>query len=85
MSMESIRFLEPVLYGDYPTSMKEIVGSRLPSFTEEESMRIRGSVDFIGLNAVTTIYVTNDDNRNVSVPGYFEDWGTKLTGKVLSY
>ncbi|KAI5082926.1 hypothetical protein GOP47_0002669 [Adiantum capillus-veneris] len=72
-------FIEPVLYGDYPISMKKIVGSRLPSFTEEESERIRGSVDFIGLNAVTSIYVTNNDERNVSFPGYFEEWGVKRT------
>ncbi|KAI5082922.1 hypothetical protein GOP47_0002665 [Adiantum capillus-veneris] len=72
-------FIEPVLYGDYPISMKKIVGSRLPSFTEEESECIRGSVDFIGLNAVTSIYVTADEQRNVSFPGYFEGWGVKRT------
>ncbi|MCO5559790.1 hypothetical protein L7F22_013394 [Adiantum nelumboides] len=73
-------FVEPLLYGDYPSSMKEIVGSRLPSFTQEESARIRGSVDFIGLNAVTTIYATVGETLDISFPGYFEDWGVKLTG-----
>ncbi|KAH7424089.1 hypothetical protein KP509_12G089500 [Ceratopteris richardii] len=73
-------FIEPILYGDYPSSMKSILGERLPSFTEEESARLHGSVDFIGLNAVTTIYATYDnDVSNISAPGYFEDWGAKLT------
>eukprot|EP00250_Pteridium_aquilinum_P022025 c25283_g1_i1 orf=25-1575(-) len=72
-------FVEPVLYGDYPNVMKEVVGSRLPSFTDEESARIRGSVDFIGVAAVTSIYATCDDNQNVIAPGYFEDFGVKLT------
>ncbi|KAH7424085.1 hypothetical protein KP509_12G089100 [Ceratopteris richardii] len=73
-------FLDPILYGDYPNSMKSILGERLPSFTKEESARLRDSVDFIGLNAVTTEYATTDDDvMNITITGYFEDWGVKLT------
>ncbi|KAG9447398.1 hypothetical protein H6P81_013526 [Aristolochia fimbriata] len=50
-------YLDPIVYGDYPASLKEIVKSRLPSFDEEESKQIRGSFDFIGLNHYSVIYV----------------------------
>ncbi|PPR94893.1 hypothetical protein GOBAR_AA25764 [Gossypium barbadense] len=35
---------------DYPRSMKENAGSRLPAFTSSESKQVKGSFDFIGLN-----------------------------------
>lgn len=36
--------------GDYPESCKTQLGSRLPSFSEEEKMLVKGSADFIGIN-----------------------------------
>ncbi|CAI0629033.1 unnamed protein product [Linum tenue] len=39
----------PLVYGDYPEVMKRNVGSRLPSFTSEESKLVKGSFDFLGL------------------------------------
>lgn len=72
--------MDPVLYGDYPAVMREVVGSRLPTFTEEQSASLRGSVDFIGLNAVTAIYATYDDEYKTNTTGYFQDWSVKTTG-----
>ncbi|KAL1168345.1 hypothetical protein V6Z11_A05G076600 [Gossypium hirsutum] len=43
-------FMHPLVYGDYPRSMKENAGSRLPAFTSSESKQVKGSFDFIGLN-----------------------------------
>lgn len=51
--------LDPVLLGDYPCSMKNGVGNRLPSFTEDESKDLKGSSDFIGLNYYTAYYAQN--------------------------
>ncbi|CAM0884554.1 unnamed protein product [Alopecurus aequalis] len=50
--------LEPLMSGDYPETMKKIVGSRLPSFTRTQSEAIIGSVDFIGINHYYSVYVS---------------------------
>ncbi|KAK2981650.1 hypothetical protein RJ640_027105 [Escallonia rubra] len=52
-------FMEPITTGDYPQSMKEYVGSRLPRFTEAQSQLLRGSFDFLGLNYYTANYVSD--------------------------
>ncbi|EHA8589988.1 Furostanol glycoside 26-O-beta-glucosidase [Cocos nucifera] len=46
-------YMDPLVHGDYPFSMRAIVRDRLPYFTEEESKMIKGSFDFIGLNYYT--------------------------------
>ncbi|CAI7783592.1 unnamed protein product, partial [Closterium sp. NIES-54] len=43
----------PLFRGDYPPSMRQAVGSRLPSFSPTESSLLIGSSDFIGLNFYT--------------------------------
>ncbi|KAK3205082.1 hypothetical protein Dsin_019128 [Dipteronia sinensis] len=50
-------FMDPLTNGDYPHTMKSLVGSRLPKFSEEESNMIKGSFDFLGLNYYTANYV----------------------------
>ncbi|XVF85829.1 hypothetical protein PTKIN_Ptkin17bG0149200 [Pterospermum kingtungense] len=49
-------FLDPLIFGDYPSSMRSRVGSRLPSFTKSESDLVKGSLDFVGINHYTTYY-----------------------------
>lgn len=56
-------FLDPLIFGDYPHSMKELVGSRLPRFTSEMSRLLAGSLDFVGINHYTTLYARNDRTR----------------------
>lgn len=46
-------FSDPVWYGKYPDRMVNLVGDRLPTFTEEESNLIKGSWDFFALNHVS--------------------------------
>lgn len=43
-------FADPVYFGDYPQSMKDQLGERLPKFTSEEIENIKGSNDFYGMN-----------------------------------
>eukprot|EP00091_Calanus_sinicus_P010273 TRINITY_DN24023_c0_g1_i1.p1 TRINITY_DN24023_c0_g1~~TRINITY_DN24023_c0_g1_i1.p1 ORF type:complete len:156 (+),score=38.99 TRINITY_DN24023_c0_g1_i1:26-469(+) len=54
----------PIFHGDYPDIVKHIIGnrseaqgfevSRLPEFSAEEKVLLKGSVDFLGLNTYTS-------------------------------
>ncbi|KAI0765346.1 beta-glucosidase 1A [Fomes fomentarius] len=48
------RFADPIYKGYYPSSVKALVGDRLPEFTEAELAVVRDSSDFFGLNTYTT-------------------------------
>uniref|UniRef100_A0A0D3FXW7 Pectinesterase n=1 Tax=Oryza barthii TaxID=65489 RepID=A0A0D3FXW7_9ORYZ len=51
-------FLDPILLGDYPTEMREVLGQSLPKFTSKQKKRLQSTkLDFIGLNHYTTCYV----------------------------
>jgi beta-glucosidase len=54
-------FVDPLYFGDYPESMKTLVGDRLPSFTETQKKRLLGSFDFLGLNHYSTKYYFHRD------------------------
>jgi beta-glucosidase/6-phospho-beta-glucosidase/beta-galactosidase len=58
------RFAHPIIYGDYPQSMKTLVGHRLPKFTEAQSKLLKGSLDFLGVNYYTTNYVESASSSN---------------------
>ncbi|CAJ1958384.1 unnamed protein product [Sphenostylis stenocarpa] len=49
-------YAHPVTYGDYPQSMRSLVGSRLPKFTPAESESLKGSYDFLGVNYYSTYF-----------------------------
>jgi len=53
-------FADPVWFGDYPQVMKEYVGDRLPSFTQQQQQLLRGSHDFFGFNHYTSRWVSNN-------------------------
>ncbi|KAI3880112.1 hypothetical protein MKW92_040500 [Papaver armeniacum] len=67
-------FLDPIMSGDYPSSVKRIVGDRLPVFTKQESIDINGSFDFIGVNHYITVYVM--DNSTALPPSESSDYPT---------
>ncbi|TGZ83469.1 glycoside hydrolase family 1 protein [Ascodesmis nigricans] len=54
-------FADPIYFGDYPASMRTQYGSRLPTFTPEESALIKGSNDFYGMNHYTANYIKHRD------------------------
>ncbi|CAA3006101.1 beta-glucosidase-like [Olea europaea subsp. europaea] len=53
-------FVEPLVTGEYPESMINNVGERLPKFTPEEENLVKGSYDYLGINYYTTNYISND-------------------------
>ncbi|XP_052180377.1 beta-glucosidase 12-like [Diospyros lotus] len=52
-------FIHPLVYGDYPRSMKALVRQRLPKFTSSEAMLLKGSYDFIALNYYSSNYASH--------------------------
>ncbi|KAI3954360.1 hypothetical protein MKW92_028720 [Papaver armeniacum] len=57
-------FFDPIYFGDYPLSMRKLVGERLPKITVETSKLLLGSFDFLGINHYTTLYARNDRSRS---------------------
>lgn len=49
-------FADPIVNGDYPEEMKNLVGERLPAFNETLRNLLRNSCDFLGLNYYTSSY-----------------------------
>ncbi|KAK6933709.1 Glycoside hydrolase family 1 [Dillenia turbinata] len=72
-------FMDPLAFGDYPQSMRHLVGKRLPKFTKEQSMLVKGSFDFLGLNYYTAYYAVNNPIRNTVNVSYSTDSQTTLT------
>ncbi|XP_078166501.1 beta-glucosidase 18-like [Carex rostrata] len=50
-------FLDPIIFGDYPSEMRQILGSNLPIFSSKDKKKLRYKMDFIGVNHYTTLYV----------------------------
>ena len=59
-------FLEPVVRGDYPFSMRSLIGHRLPMFTKEEQEKLASSCDIMGLN-----YYTSRFSKHVDISSDF--------------
>eukprot|EP00823_Brevimastigomonas_motovehiculus_P009090 TRINITY_DN8771_c0_g1_i1.p1 TRINITY_DN8771_c0_g1~~TRINITY_DN8771_c0_g1_i1.p1 ORF type:complete len:556 (+),score=134.51 TRINITY_DN8771_c0_g1_i1:75-1742(+) len=66
-------YADPLYFGDYPASMRAIVGDRLPRFSEEESRLLQDSKDFFGINSYTTTYVYDQPNPIDTEPGWITD------------
>ncbi|EOY22426.1 Beta-glucosidase 15 [Theobroma cacao] len=49
-------FMEPLVRGRYPLSMRRLVKDRLPVFSAKEEKLVKGSFDFIGINYYTSRY-----------------------------
>ncbi|CAK8575843.1 unnamed protein product [Lathyrus sativus] len=67
-------FMDPITHGNYPKSMRSLVGNRLPKFTKEESEQLKGSFDFLGLNYYSSSYAANAPHvRNALQPAIQTD------------
>ncbi|XP_058093187.1 beta-glucosidase 46-like [Magnolia sinica] len=49
-------FLDPIIFGRYPDEMQEILGSNLPTFSQNDMKKLRKGLDFIGINHYTSLY-----------------------------
>ncbi|KAJ9685822.1 hypothetical protein PVL29_017759 [Vitis rotundifolia] len=72
-------FMNPLTYGDYPYSMRTLVGPRLPKFTPKQSILVKGSFDFLGLNYYTANYAANVPAANTVNVSYATDSLANLT------
>lgn len=52
--------------------MRSRVGNRLPTFSKSQATLLKASLDFVGINHYTTLYVYN---VAVSLHDYIEDSG----------
>ncbi|CAN0880862.1 Beta-glucosidase 11, partial [Linum grandiflorum] len=46
--------LNPIVRGEYPKSMRKVIGERLPKFTPNQVKVLKGSIDFLGVNYYTS-------------------------------
>ncbi|CAH2059712.1 unnamed protein product [Thlaspi arvense] len=68
-------FLRPLVYGQYPTEMlqDQNLKERLTPFKPEESEKLKGSLDFVGLNYYGAFFSTPLTNLNSSQISYISD------------
>ncbi|KAL5553664.1 hypothetical protein UlMin_041065, partial [Ulmus minor] len=64
-------FLDPLMFGDYPSSMRERVGSGLPTFSRSEASLLKGSLDFMGINHYTSFYARH--NKSIVIGTLLND------------
>ena len=74
--------MDPLTQGDYPFSMRVLVGDRLPKFTKKQSELVKESFDFIGLNYYTASYVYSTPKSNSATKNYYTDSYTNTTRKL---
>ncbi|XP_060525274.1 myrosinase 1-like [Cylas formicarius] len=75
-------FAHPIIKGNYPRVLIDQVGklsrqegesvSRLPQFTRSEISNIKGTYDFVGINAFKTFFVSDLSHLNLS-PSFRND------------
>ncbi|RID71340.1 hypothetical protein BRARA_C03281, partial [Brassica rapa] len=65
--------LDTTIYGDYPQIMKDIVGHRLPKFTDAQKAKLKNSADFVGLNYYTSVFSNHLEKPDPSKPRWMQD------------
>lgn len=55
--------------------MKKSVGDRLPSFTPEQSKKLIGSCDYVGINYYSSLFVKSIKNVDPTKPTWRTDQG----------
>ncbi|TKY49532.1 Beta-glucosidase 12 [Spatholobus suberectus] len=72
-------FMGPLTSGNYPQSMRSLVGRRLPKFSKQQAKLINGSFDFLGLNYYTSYYASNAPKLSNAKANYNTDSNANLT------
>ena len=58
-------FADPLYFGDYPRTMRDALGDRLPRFSESEQKDLIHSSEFFGLNHYSTMYASEPSEDDV--------------------
>ncbi|KAF5351087.1 hypothetical protein D9756_008356 [Leucocoprinus leucothites] len=74
-------FADPIYKGHYPASLETMLGDRLPKFTAEDILIVKGSSDFFGLNTYTTNLVL--DGGDAECNGKVKTQFTRADGTEL--
>ncbi|OAY30228.1 beta-glucosidase 12 [Manihot esculenta] len=74
-------FMDPLINGDYPHTLRSLVGNRLPKFSEEQSKMVKGSIDFLGLNYYTANYAAYVPHSNAIQASYLSDSRANLSAE----
>lgn len=75
--------MHPLVYGEYPKTMQNIVRDRLPKFTKEEVKIVKGSFDYVGINQYTAYYMYEPHRGKPKELGYQQDWNAGFACKIL--
>ncbi|KAK8968999.1 Beta-glucosidase 18 [Platanthera guangdongensis] len=73
------KFLDPIVLGAYPPEMSEILGSRLPTFSSNDKLKLKSSLDFIGINHYTSLYAKDCQYSLCNNLSHFQSNGYVLT------
>ncbi|KAJ9171825.1 hypothetical protein P3X46_015137 [Hevea brasiliensis] len=69
----------PVVFGDYPETVKKNAGLRLPAFTIQESKQVKGSFDYLGVNHYVSIqFKDNSASLNSEHRDYRADMAAEM-------
>ncbi|MQM15928.1 hypothetical protein Taro_048884 [Colocasia esculenta] len=74
-------FVEPLVYGDYPRTMKERTGSKMPCFWDHQRKQMMDSYDFLGINHYATLWVSDEDGPS-NATTYQRDFNGDLSVKM---
>jgi len=66
-------FVEPLVRGDYPFSMRSLIDDRLPFFTKAEKKKVLSAYDFIGVNYYTGRFTKHIDISSEKPPVHITD------------
>ncbi|KAG2635838.1 hypothetical protein PVAP13_2NG390900 [Panicum virgatum] len=72
-------YLDPIVHGEYPSTMTSFLGDRLPRFTPEQMRLVKGSYDFIGVNYYTSYFTSARPAPN-RPPSYDGDIRANISG-----
>ena len=84
-SLAICRFMDPLTNGEYPHSMRSLVGERLPKFTKLQSKLVKGSFDFIGLNYYSSNYASYAPLHTPGNASYLTDSWASLSRKNFEH
>ncbi|KAF8006476.1 hypothetical protein BT93_K0696 [Corymbia citriodora subsp. variegata] len=73
--------VHPLIYGDYPSTMKQNVGSRLPVFTPLESKQVKGSADFLGVIYYSSVII---EDKPSSLEGEPRDFNQDMAIEFIT-